>query len=122
VPDLAQKWNVSPDFLKYTFTLEPAARFGNGVAVTPSDVVNTIHRAANPASSHEARKSVRNILGYSEFSSGKSKELTGIRVIDNRTIEITLTKPAQGFLYDLASPSLFIVDTKQIKTDTKWFQ
>jgi len=38
VPDLAQSWDISKDYLTYTFYLNPAARFHDGDPVTSEDV------------------------------------------------------------------------------------
>src|SRR5262245_4670147 len=48
-PGLAEKWEVSPDGLKYIFTLRDA-KFANGDPVTADDVVFSLQRAASDKS------------------------------------------------------------------------
>lgn len=96
VPDLVERWSVSPDYLTYTFTLRANAKFGDGKKVTAKDVVYTLKRAASSDASLVARRGVRDIAG--------------LREIGSQTIEITLARPIQGFLYNLTMPSLYIVD------------
>jgi ABC-type transport system substrate-binding protein len=47
-PDLAEKWDVSPDGMTYTFHLRQNAKFHNGRAVTAEDVLYSLERAASP--------------------------------------------------------------------------
>ncbi len=43
--DLAQKWDISPDGLTFTFTLKNGPKFASGAPVTADDVVFSLHRA-----------------------------------------------------------------------------
>ena len=43
VPALASDWTVSPDGLTYTFTLREGVTFHDGQALTPQDVVWSLH-------------------------------------------------------------------------------
>ncbi|MDE3078691.1 MAG: ABC transporter substrate-binding protein [Paracoccaceae bacterium] len=47
-PGLATKWAVSADGKTVTLQLRPGAKFSNGRAITPDDVVWSLERAANP--------------------------------------------------------------------------
>ncbi len=38
VPDLATRWEISPDGLRYTFHLTPNAKFHDGMPLTSADV------------------------------------------------------------------------------------
>jgi len=46
VPGVAQRWDVSPDGLTYTFYLRGDARWSNGEAVTAQDFIDSIQAAA----------------------------------------------------------------------------
>lgn len=121
VPDLAEKWHISQDYLTYTITLRADATFGDGKTVTANDVAYTLKRAASSGTSFEATFAVRDIEGFATFRSNRG-EFTGIREIDDRTIEIKLALPIQGFLYNLASHPLYIVDADDIDTNPTWYQ
>jgi peptide/nickel transport system substrate-binding protein len=47
-PKLAEKWEISPDGLTYTFTLRPNARFHDGQPVTAEDVKFTFDALIDP--------------------------------------------------------------------------
>ena len=48
VPDLAEKYTVSKDGLKYTFTIRKDATFHDGYSVTADDVIFTLQKAIDP--------------------------------------------------------------------------
>ena len=48
VPDLAERWDISPDGRVYTFHLQPDAVFHDGRPVTAQDVQWSLERATNP--------------------------------------------------------------------------
>src|SRR5207249_11315879 len=48
VPDLAQRWEISPDNKKYTFHLRKGVKFHDGADFTADDVKATYDRIKNP--------------------------------------------------------------------------
>ncbi|HWN05440.1 MAG TPA: ABC transporter substrate-binding protein, partial [Candidatus Dormibacteraeota bacterium] len=48
IPDLAHKWDVSPDGKKYTFHLRKGVKFHDGADFTAEDVKATFERIARP--------------------------------------------------------------------------
>ncbi|HUN39526.1 MAG TPA: ABC transporter substrate-binding protein, partial [Acetobacteraceae bacterium] len=48
VPALAESWTESPDGLTYTFHLRAGAKFDDGRAVTPADVMASVARVRDP--------------------------------------------------------------------------
>lgn len=48
VPDLAERWDLSPDGLTYTFYLHEGVRFHDGEELTADDVKRSIARALDP--------------------------------------------------------------------------
>ena len=48
VPDLAQRWDVSPDGKKYTFQLRKGVKFHDGAELTAEDIKATYERIVNP--------------------------------------------------------------------------
>src|SRR5207248_5642372 len=48
-PDLAEKWDISPDGITYTFTLRKGVKFHSGKAFTSADVKYTYERLIDKA-------------------------------------------------------------------------
>jgi oligopeptide transport system substrate-binding protein len=102
VPRLAEKWDISDGGRRYTFHLRQDAKFHNGRKVVASDVKYSIERALWPETkSPGAANFFSGITGVKEVVVGKRKDLTGVRVVDDSTVEILLDKPAGYFLGQL---------------------
>ena len=103
VPALAESWDISEDGLIYTFHLREAT-FHNGRQVIAADVVNSFNRLANPpdgivpSPTYAASLIVGSIEGYSDVVDGTAEQLSGLRAIDERTVEITLSAPNSALL------------------------
>jgi peptide/nickel transport system substrate-binding protein len=98
-PGLAASWKV--DGLKITFSLQPNAKFSDGSDVTADDVAFTIkgHLAKSTGSSRQGLYAL--IAGASDYTSGAAKDVSGIKVVDPKTLEITLSKPDASFFLNL---------------------
>ena len=92
VPSLAESWTISPDGLTYTFKLRAGAKFHNGRALTPQDIIANIDRVRDPKTGSP--------FG-SRFTGIKAMEATG-----PDTLKITLDAPSAPFLSQLASLSI----------------
>ena len=116
VPDLAERWEISDDGLVYTFHLLPDATFADGKPVTAQDFVYSFNRAADPAlASPVARTYLSDIMGVTEVLDGEATEISGVRAIDERTLEITITDPIAYFLAKLTYPTAFVVDRANVE-------
>ena len=119
-PDLAQRWEVSPDGRTYTFFLRDNARFHNGKPVTAQDVKYSIERAVDPETlSLTADSYLDDIVGVKEKQTGTAQEVSGVRVVDDRTLEITIDGPKAYFLAKLTYPTAFVVDQENIEKEGK---
>ena len=108
---LAEDWSVSGDGRTYRFTLRPDACFSDGTPVKASDVAFTFTRMlAHPESRQTDFADM--IRGADAVMAGETDKLDGIRVLDDRNLEITLTEPYAGYLYQLATPSCSIYSEK----------
>ncbi len=116
VPDIAESWEVSDDGLVYTFTLLPNAVFHDGTPITAQDFVYSINRAADPdLASPVASTYLNDIVGISEVLSGEVETASGVRAIDDRTLQITIDGPKAYFLAKLTYPTAFVVDKKNVE-------
>ncbi len=122
-PDLALEWQVTQGGTIYTFTLREDIRFASGVPITAEDVKASWERAADPdLNSSTVMTYLGDILGVPEKLAGKAEEISGVVVIDERTLQVTLDGPKPYFLAKLSYPTSFVVDVAQIEEDENWWQ
>ncbi len=122
VPDIAREWEVSDDGRTYTFYLQRDVRFHNGRGVKAEDFEYSWRRAADPATgSLTAATYLGDIVGVDEVLAGESKEISGVRVIGDYTLEVTIDAPKSYFLSKLTYPTAFVVDSNNVKSGSRWW-
>ena len=121
VPDLADSWTVSPDGLVYTFKIRSNAQFHNGKPVTANDFKYSLDRTAKlgQTTSATAEAYLGDIVGAKDVTRGRAESITGVKVIDARTLEITIDKPKAYFLAKLTYPTAFVVDQQQVESNPR---
>lgn len=114
IPNLAEKWTVSPDGKVYTFTLKKGVKFFNGDEVTADDFKFSIERACNPKfSKGMALNYLSDIVGVKErLTVPGTKDVKGVVVKDPYTLEITIDKARPYFLGKLTYPVSFVISKK----------
>ena len=123
VPDLAEGWSVSADGRTYMFNLRENAKFHSGKPVTAQDVKWSIERAVNPLTAAPVvDQYLGDIVGVDERLNGDADEVTGIRVIDQRTVEIATDASKSYFLAKLTYPTAFVLDQENVQTGRRWFR
>ena len=116
VPDIAESWKISGDGLVYTFKLLPNVKFHDGKPVTAHDFKWSIERAANPdTASPVADTYLNDIVGALDVFDGKTDEISGIQVIDDYTLQITIDAPKAYFLAKLTYPTAYVVDRENVE-------
>ena len=103
-PQVAESWTISNDGKTYVFHLRSGVKFHHGREVTARDFEYSITRVFREPFRSEGFASgyLDAILGAKEFMAGKAKSIRGIRVLDDRTLEISLTRPYSSLLTALA--------------------
>lgn len=126
IPDIAAALpQVSSDGTVYTFKLRTDVTFTNSNRrVTAQDFKYSMERAASPdTSSPTADQYLGDIVGEQDFSHGKAKEISGIKVIDDQTLQITIDAAKPYFLSELTYPTAYVVNKDQITADPRnWTQ
>jgi len=108
--DLAT-WTISKSRLVYTFTIRKDARFSNGHYVTARDAAFSLERALAPSTKLSgALRYLSVIRGANAFNRGKARDLSGVRVLGQRTLQIKITQPAGYFLGTLSYPTADVLD------------
>ncbi|MFZ5670568.1 MAG: peptide ABC transporter substrate-binding protein [Pseudomonadota bacterium] len=101
VPGMAERWEVSPDGLVWTFHLREAV-WSDGVPVTADDFVYSFRRLIDPATASQYATVFYLVKGAQAVNEGKAPpESLGVAALDARTLRIELTHPAP-YLTELA--------------------
>lgn len=121
VPDVAERWDVSDDGLVYTFHLRRDAVFHNGKPITANDFKWSLERAADAITeSLVVDQYLGDIVGLQEKLNGETREVAGVRVIDDHTLEITIKEPKSYFIYKLTYPTAFVLDRENVEAGRRW--
>jgi len=107
---------ISDDGLVYTIPLRQGVKFHNGREMVADDVKFTLERQLWPDVYSWGKSYMENMVGYDEVIAGTSKELSGTKVIDQYTVEVTLKKP-QAVFPALLSMSMNAIIPKQETLD-----
>lgn len=91
--DLAESVEKSADGKTYTFKLREAS-FHNGDTLDADDVLFSYNRLADPKKALTGAEQVLTIAGAQDVQDGKAEAISGLKKIDDRTIEITMTNLA----------------------------
>ena len=117
VPDLAESFEISSDSLTYTFVIRDTAVFHNGKPVTAADIKWSLERAANPdTASPVAETYLGDIIGVEEVLDGMTDQISGVTVVDDRTIQINIDSPKAYFLQKLTYPTAYVLDRENVES------
>ena len=124
VPDLAESWDISADGRVYTFRIRPDAVFHDGKPVTAEDVRWSLERVTDPLTeAPNVDQYLGDIVGVDAKLAGDVLEISGVRVINERTIEITIDASKSFFLAKMTYPTAFVLDRENIEANPKnWFR
>jgi oligopeptide transport system substrate-binding protein len=117
IPDIAERWEVSPDGMSYTFFLRPEAQFHDGKPITAQDFKWSIERAASPdTGSPVADTYLNDIIGVQDALDGRTTDISGIQVIDDHTLRIDIDAPKAYFLAKLTYPTAYVLDQENVES------
>ncbi|MBA3788257.1 MAG: peptide ABC transporter substrate-binding protein, partial [Actinobacteria bacterium] len=88
LPELALSWKPNARATVWTYKLRPGVKFQNGQPFTADDVVATFKRLTDPKSGSQALSAFKGVLSPS-----------GVRKINNLTVEFRLDAPNASFPY-----------------------
>ena len=111
VPSLAKSWDISEDGKTYILHLMEGVKFHNGEDFKADDVVYSLNRIVTVQGAVNSGF-VSQIEGFDELTNGAATELSGVKAIDDYTVEINLKEPYAGFLASLAAAPVSILDEK----------
>lgn len=118
---VAESYEVSEDLLTYTFKLKDA-KWSNGDAVTADDFAYAWLWGLNPENASEYASILYPIKGAEAYNLGDgTAEEVAIKVIDEKTIEVTLEAPTPYFLELTAFKTYFPINKKVSEENPKWY-
>ncbi|MEN4474851.1 ABC transporter substrate-binding protein [Mycolicibacterium cosmeticum] len=117
VPDLAESWDISPDRKTYTFHLRDNINFSGASTrpITAQDFVYAVKRFPDPNAQVSAITYYNALFaGFKQYADEFAKvptgnldavknfidthEISGLKALDDRTLQLTLTQPASDIL------------------------
>lgn len=98
VPDLAERFEVSPDGLEVHFFLHQGIRFHDGAPLDAEDVKRSIERALHPDCPAPFASFYDRIEGFAAYRKGTTPHLDGVRVDGALALTIRLHEPDATFL------------------------
>jgi peptide/nickel transport system substrate-binding protein len=111
VPELAKEVIVSGGGLVYTFKLRDDAYFHHGRKMTADDVIFSFNRIMDGSKAYPGARFVRMIEGAAAVEKGEAKEISGLKKIDDFTLEMKLTEKVDpGFYFFTALTSIYPAD------------
>lgn len=112
--ELAETVGISDDGLVYTYQLHKNVKFHNGRNMTADDVIWSYNRIMAKETASPCARYVRIIKGAKEMEAGTAKTISGIKKIDDYTIEITLDDPIDpGF--PLCHPCAAVLPKEEVE-------
>ncbi|SFI87246.1 peptide ABC transporter substrate-binding protein [Thermoflavimicrobium dichotomicum] len=107
VPGMAEDVQVSEDGKIYTFKIRNDAKWSDGKAVTAHDFAYAWKRLLEPKHKSSFASVLYGIKNAYLYQQGKvSQDVVGIKVVDDLTLQVKLSKPDKNFLSKVALPIL----------------
>ncbi|MCX7773356.1 MAG: ABC transporter substrate-binding protein, partial [Clostridia bacterium] len=91
VPGLAD-FKISSDGLTYTFTIKKGVKFSDGTPMTAQDIEFTYYVLCDPSYDGPIDAASLGLVGYKDYVDGKADTISGIKVINDSTIEFKVDK------------------------------
>ena len=123
MPELAESWDISTDGTVYTFHLRTNAKFHDGRPVVAQDVIYSWERAANPATQSDTVLTyLGDIVGVAEMHDGTANSISGLKALDDHTLQVTIDAAKPYFLFKLTMPVAFVLDQKNVESGSEWYR
>lgn len=100
---LAKDYEVSQDNLKISFYLRDDVIWHDGEKFVAEDVKFTFENLANPNYEGNNASFVEAIVGADKYMAKETKEIEGIKVIDENKVELNFTRPYSPALIQLGT-------------------
>ncbi|MFN8543470.1 MAG: ABC transporter substrate-binding protein [Candidatus Binatia bacterium] len=110
VPQLARRWEASPDGRRYAFELRDDVRFSSGRPLDAEDVRYSIERLLRPTIHSQGAEFFTGIVGAAAFAAGQAPGVAGITTRGATHVEIALVESDPLLLDKLTMPFASVLD------------
>lgn len=114
-PELAERWEISPDGLTYVFYLRKGAKFQDGSPITTDDVFFSIKRSLLYGGQYASRY-LPKLIGNQALTSVASK-IAGLEKMNDHQFKMTFNAPVTTLIEDLATFSFNIFSKESVDTE-----
>ena len=108
-PGLAERYDLTPDGLTYTFHLRSGVQFHDGTPLVARQVVRSFQRVLDPKERGGRGWPLYPVAGAREFADGKAASVAGLSAPNDSTVVVRLSEPLAIFPKLLAMPVASIV-------------
>jgi peptide/nickel transport system substrate-binding protein len=108
VPDLAESWTVSPDYMTYTFKIRSGVHFHDGSTLTSADIKATLDRIRKPSA------------GVISARQSNYQDIADVDTPDDHTVVVRMARVNLAMLKLLASPLNCVYSAAKLAQDPKY--
>lgn len=121
VPAAAERWEVSPDGLTYTFYLRPDAKWSNGDQLTAQDFEFAWKTALSPEVASRYAYQLFCLKNGENYNKGRVPvSEVGVTAVDDKTLKVVLERPTAYFSSLTAFHSYYPVHRQTVKSNPDW--
>ena len=110
-PRLARKWKYSSDGKTLTINLKEDIKFHNGKKVIATEVKSAWEKSFSESREWSNISLFLSIVGSNAMLDGYKQEISGIQVVNEKTLKIVFDQPNTAFIYMLTSPVFWVYDS-----------
>ncbi|MGI5939356.1 MAG: peptide ABC transporter substrate-binding protein [Thermoleophilia bacterium] len=123
-PCVAESWDVNADATVFTFHLKKGTRFHNGREVVAADFKYQWERLSNPVNGSMYSSLLSMVKGFDAMQDGTdpATTLSGVKVLDDYTLEVTMAYPFAEFPYVVGFPDTAPVPKEEVEKDPEAFK
>lgn len=121
----AESITPNDDASEYTIVIKPNLTFSNGEKITAKTYSRSWSFAANAANGQVGASIFEDIQGYDELQDekgSKTAQLSGLDVVDDTTLKVTLKAPNSAFLYKIGDIAFLPMPSEVIKNPKEYGQ
>ncbi len=111
-PLIASDWKYSIDGKTLTINIKHKLKFHNGKTIRASDIKACWENSFSTTKEWSNISLFLSLQGSQERLDGKTADISGIQVVNDRSIRVEFTRPNAAFIYMLTNPIFWIYDTE----------